>query len=376
MEAIPHSERAKDIKDLDLSFDDLPIERALGIQRCVESDSFKFRLQLKEQSMTRRGILSTVASVYDPLGLLAPFVLTGKQILQEMRKQGAGWDDPLSDELQSRWERWREDLPGLASVKISRYRPENFGKVVKYELHHFSDASSTEMKWRTKMTAARGKCMLTATPAMIFWVFEPKESEETASNFDRLQQPSDRSLEADLFESNSDSPESDSTVVYTLPSSLNDDVDVLDDDDYTPRRRKLPRHNPSGRGTRGGAPREAHGFLPGPMAMPAAADAVGLDEDGEGVDTVMVVVTLTEDRPSSLLFRTELKCCGNETTVCNLTGCRTWQAPLASLPLKPLISGLWTIFNAHSRLSSSRVCALRLTGTMLSGHRIRMRMSR
>ena len=64
--------------------------------------------------------------------------------------------------------------------------------------------------------------------------------------------------------------------------------------------------------TLGEAPREAHGLLPGPMAMPAAADAVGLDEDGEGVDTVMVVVTLTEDRPSSLLFRTALKCCGNE----------------------------------------------------------------
>ena len=144
METIPYSERAKDIKDLDLSFDDLPIERALGIQWCVESDSFQFRLQLKEQTMTRRGILSTVASVYDPLGFLAPFVLTGKQILQEMCKQGAGWDDPLTGELQSRWERWREDLPGLASVKISRgYQPENFGKVVKYELHHFSDASST-----------------------------------------------------------------------------------------------------------------------------------------------------------------------------------------------------------------------------------------
>ena len=65
--------------------------------------------------MTRRGILSTVAPVYDPLGFLAPFVLTGKQLLQEMCKQGAGWDDPLTEELQSRWERWTEDLPGLAS---------------------------------------------------------------------------------------------------------------------------------------------------------------------------------------------------------------------------------------------------------------------
>ena len=69
------------------------------------------------------------------------------------------------------------------------------------------------------------------------------------------------------------------------------------------------------------------------MAMPAAADAVGLDVDGEGVDTVTVVVTLTEDRPPTLLFWTALKYCGNQTMVCNLTGCRTWQVLLASLPL-------------------------------------------
>ena len=196
-----------------------------------------------------------------------------------------------------------------------------------------------------------------------FLGFEQKESEETSRNFDRLQQPSDRFLEADLFESNSDSPETDSTVAYSLPS-------------FRTMMTKLPgagsfRDEFPAVETLGEAPREAHGLLPGPMAMPAAADAVGLDEDGEGVDKVMVVVTLTEDRPSSLLFRTALNCCGNEKTVCNLTDCRTWQVPLASLPLMPLISGLWTIFNAHSRLSSSRVCALRLTGTMLSGHRIR-----
>ena len=48
MEMIPCSERANVIKDLDLSSDDLPIERALGIQWCVQSDSFQFRLVLKD----------------------------------------------------------------------------------------------------------------------------------------------------------------------------------------------------------------------------------------------------------------------------------------------------------------------------------------
>ena len=86
-----------------MSFDELPIERALGIHWCVESDQFNFRITLKDQPPTRRGILSTVASMYDPLGFVAPFVLNGKRVLQEMCRQGTGWDDPLSDALRPRW---------------------------------------------------------------------------------------------------------------------------------------------------------------------------------------------------------------------------------------------------------------------------------
>ena len=59
LESIPVKERSKDVKTLDLSYDDLPIERALGVQQCVESDTFKFRITIKDKPVTRRGILST-----------------------------------------------------------------------------------------------------------------------------------------------------------------------------------------------------------------------------------------------------------------------------------------------------------------------------
>ncbi|KAJ7988063.1 hypothetical protein DPEC_G00319750 [Dallia pectoralis] len=57
----------------------MPQERALGIQWNVERDCFRFDNTLKDQPATRRGILSTVASIYDPLGFLAPYVLHGKR---------------------------------------------------------------------------------------------------------------------------------------------------------------------------------------------------------------------------------------------------------------------------------------------------------
>ena len=144
IEQITPEDRAKGIKDLDLLQDKLPVERALGIQWCVESDTFQFRLVLNDRPLTRRGILSTINSVYDPLGFLAPVLLIGKQILQCMCREQADWDTPLPEELKQRWEHWKESLFHLERLKIQRcLKPAGFDEVVTAELHHFSDASTS-----------------------------------------------------------------------------------------------------------------------------------------------------------------------------------------------------------------------------------------
>jgi len=66
IEAIPVEQRTKELKELDMTKDLLPIEQALGVQWFMESDKLHFRAELKDQPLTRRGILSTVSSVYDP----------------------------------------------------------------------------------------------------------------------------------------------------------------------------------------------------------------------------------------------------------------------------------------------------------------------
>ncbi|XP_014678718.1 PREDICTED: uncharacterized protein LOC106818533, partial [Priapulus caudatus] len=141
LRSIPESERAKD-QSLDMSLGDSQMERVLGIHWSVIPDQFCFRLKLGERPLTRRGVLSAVASVYDPLGCLAPFVLRGKWILQQMCKEKVGWDDPLSESLRPKWEQWVAELPTLEQLQIPRCLvPEKFGDIVSCELHHFSDAS-------------------------------------------------------------------------------------------------------------------------------------------------------------------------------------------------------------------------------------------
>ena len=105
--------------------DQLPMERALGVHWCVHSHSLKFKIELKDVPCTRRGILSTISSIYDPLGLIAPVVLVGKQILQDLC-HGSSWDEPVPDDVYTKWERWRSELRLLHQLNVQRsFKPAN-----------------------------------------------------------------------------------------------------------------------------------------------------------------------------------------------------------------------------------------------------------
>ena len=99
LQLIPVEDRSKNTKEINITVDPLPIERVLGVIWCVEDDSFRFRIELKDRPFTRRGVLSTVCSIYDPQGYVAPVTLKGKQILQQMCRDKLDWDSPVPDML-------------------------------------------------------------------------------------------------------------------------------------------------------------------------------------------------------------------------------------------------------------------------------------
>lgn len=63
---------------LDMVLGEHKMERALGVQWCITTDKFQFKVRVKDHPFTRRGVLSVVASVFDPLGFVAPVILKGK----------------------------------------------------------------------------------------------------------------------------------------------------------------------------------------------------------------------------------------------------------------------------------------------------------
>ncbi|XP_071226640.1 uncharacterized protein [Salvelinus alpinus] len=143
MEAFPMEDRAKDLKDLDLGVDPLPFQRSLGLSWNLETDSFSFQVSHNEKPFTRRGILSTVNSLYDPLGFVAPITMQGKALIRELSSDQSEWDAPLPPEKEEKWKMWKDSLMELEHMYIQRtYIPVSLSTTQRRELHIFSDAST------------------------------------------------------------------------------------------------------------------------------------------------------------------------------------------------------------------------------------------
>ncbi|XP_068229326.1 uncharacterized protein [Palaemon carinicauda] len=97
--------------------------------------------------LTRRKILSQIASLYDPLGLVIPVLLKAKILMRSMISKGNSngggikWDDPLDDSMMNEWKAFFKELYGLESLTFRRpLKPSNaFGKP---NLVIFSDGST------------------------------------------------------------------------------------------------------------------------------------------------------------------------------------------------------------------------------------------
>ena len=140
---VPETERAASVKDLDLSNNPALTERALGVQWNVQKDTFSYKIADKERPITRRGILSIICSVYDPLGFVSPCILPAKAIQQDLCLKGLGWDDQVPEPSKQKWQSWLKELPKLEQFEIPRcFKPPNSSDIQRCELHHFSDASS------------------------------------------------------------------------------------------------------------------------------------------------------------------------------------------------------------------------------------------
>lgn len=85
-------------------------------------------------------MLSTINSIFDPLGFLAPAIVSGRIILRVVGK--ADWDVPLSEPLSTKWEEWKSSLMTVEELSFPRmYTTTSWSEYGDLKIHIFSDAS-------------------------------------------------------------------------------------------------------------------------------------------------------------------------------------------------------------------------------------------
>jgi len=123
--------------------------KALGLNWNVSSDNFVLKISFPKRPFTKRGIVSAVNSLFDPLGIACPITLQGRLLQRKFLSDASvseirvlDWDDPLPAEFLPIWESWVVAMSETDELKLPRcFLPVNFATVKRRELHIFCDAS-------------------------------------------------------------------------------------------------------------------------------------------------------------------------------------------------------------------------------------------
>lgn len=119
--------------------------KALGVLWQVDLDVFKYQAKLHKtevEPVTKRHMLSFVSTLYDPLGLVSPFIVPGRLLFQAAARLKLDWDVVVPPELMTAWQTWLHSLEKISDLQFPRcVLPEAFEEGA-IELHHFCDSSS------------------------------------------------------------------------------------------------------------------------------------------------------------------------------------------------------------------------------------------
>ena len=115
--------------------------KILGLKwnKFEDSLAVDFRSCKSTEEYTKRGILSAMAKVYDPLGLASPIMLEAKHLYRIICEKHLPWDAHLEKELEFIWHQWLRKLPD--EITFPRSITNLQLPLTEIKLHGFGDAS-------------------------------------------------------------------------------------------------------------------------------------------------------------------------------------------------------------------------------------------
>lgn len=148
LDGIPRENLALPISE-EVSWDQDQAVKTLGLTWLPKTDCFKYQFQIPalkpDETLTKRKILSAIAMLFDPLGLLGATITLAKILMQYLwsLRDGRGerfdWDVPLPNTVGEEWRNFHKQLPCLNELRVPRCVIAPKSKSI--EIHCFSDAS-------------------------------------------------------------------------------------------------------------------------------------------------------------------------------------------------------------------------------------------
>lgn len=127
-----------------ISSPSLTKSNVLGLIWDRKSDTLEVNLvglkEIDNSKVTKRIILSTAHSIFDPIGFTCCISLLPKLLLQRTWETGIGWDQEVDNKTKDDFLKWLKEIPFLREIKIPRWLP-GTNTMKNWSLHIFSDAS-------------------------------------------------------------------------------------------------------------------------------------------------------------------------------------------------------------------------------------------
>ncbi len=124
-------------------------QKILGLNWDSVKDTINFEFSSIEKisqktNVTKRIVLSCIAKIFDPLGLITPITTMFKDFMQKLFKVKLDWDEILPEDLHTEWIKLTSELENTPNISVPRYYFEDLRtKPTKIELFGFCDSSDS-----------------------------------------------------------------------------------------------------------------------------------------------------------------------------------------------------------------------------------------
>ncbi|XP_055522497.1 uncharacterized protein LOC129716687 [Wyeomyia smithii] len=148
LEGLPAEDLSIQVDD-GINLDPDPMVKTLGLIWMPKTDVFRFRFHIPPLSpdvhFTKRKILSIIATLFDPLGLIGAVITRAKIFMQllwfleDQEGNKLSWDSPLPTRIEEEWRVFHQQIPLLNDLRIDRCVM--LCNPICIQIHMFSDAS-------------------------------------------------------------------------------------------------------------------------------------------------------------------------------------------------------------------------------------------